>query len=76
LGGIVFVKRDELRWRDAPSIYGPLRTFCKRWGETSVFTRTIERPAAAGAEPTTITFDAAYHKLHRTTSNLRIQWAT
>ena len=42
LSGIVFVNRNGLRWRDAPSDYGPHKPFdnsWKRWGETGVFLR-------------------------------------
>jgi len=36
LSGIVLVNRNGLRWRDAPSDYGPYKTLYnrwKRWGE-------------------------------------------
>ena len=39
LSGIVFVNRNGLRWRDAPSAYGPHKTLYnrwKRWGERGV----------------------------------------
>jgi transposase len=62
LSGIVFANRNGLRWRNAPSAYGPhkpassvvertLYNRWKRWGETGVFTRMIEGLAAVGAEP-------------------------
>lgn len=54
LSGIVFVDRNGLRWRDAPSDYGPHKTLYnrwKRWGEAGVFTRMMEGLAATGAEP-------------------------
>ena len=31
LSGIVFVNRNRLRWRDAPSAYGPHKTLYNRW---------------------------------------------
>jgi transposase len=31
LSGIVFVNRNCLRWRDAPSDYGPHKTLYNRW---------------------------------------------
>lgn len=31
LSGIVFVNRNGLRWRDAPSTYDPYRTLYNRW---------------------------------------------
>lgn len=30
LGGIIFVNRNGLRWRDAPREYGPAKTFYNR----------------------------------------------
>jgi len=54
LSGIVFVNRDGLRWRDAPSAYGPHKTLhgrWKRWGERGVFTRMMEGLAAGMPSP-------------------------
>ncbi|MBM7404544.1 transposase [Sphingomonas sp. JUb134] len=76
LSGIVFVNRNGLRWRDAPSAYGPHKTLYnrwKRWGEAGVFTRMMEGLAAAGAEPKTVMIDATYLKAHRTASSLRVK---
>ena len=61
LSGIVFVNRNGLRWRDAPSAYGPHKTLYnrwKRWGEAGVFTRIMEGLAAVNAEPKTVMIDA------------------
>jgi len=52
--GIVFVKRNGLRWRDAPSAYGPHKTLYnrwKRWSERGVFARTMEGLATTDAGP-------------------------
>ncbi len=76
LSGIVFVNKNGLRWRDAPSAYGPHKTLYnrwKRWGEAGVFTRMMEGLAAAGAEPQTVMIDATYLKAHRTASSLRVK---
>ena len=76
LGGIVFVNRNGLRWRDAPGEYGPYKTLynrLKRWGESGVFTRMMEGLAAKGAEPQTVMIDATYLKAHRTASSLRVK---
>ena len=57
LSGIVFVNRNGLRWRDAPSAYGSHKTLYnrwKRWGERGVFTRMMEGLAAGDAEPKTV----------------------
>ncbi len=84
LSGIIFVNRNGLRWRDAPSEYGPhkpvssavertLYNRWKRWGEAGVFTRMMEGLAVAGAEPQTAMIDATYLKAHRTASSLRVK---
>jgi transposase len=74
LSGIIFVNRDELRWRDAPKDYGPHRALYnrwKRWSEMGVFVRMMEGLAAAGAEPKTDMIDATYLKTRRAASSLR-----
>ena len=76
LSGIVFVNRNWLRWRDAPSDYGPHKTLYnrwKRWGAAGVFMRMMGGLAAAGAEPKTLMIDATYLKAHRTASSLRVK---
>ncbi|WP_425442609.1 IS5 family transposase [Sphingomonas adhaesiva] len=73
LSGIVFVNKNGLRWRDAPSAYGPHKTLYnrwKRWGEAGVFTRMMEGLETASAEPGTVMIDATYLKAHRTASSL------
>ena len=74
LSGIV--NGNGLRWRDAPSVYGPHKTLYnrwKRWGERGVFTRMMEGLAAGDAEPQTVMIDATYLKAHRTASSLRVK---
>ena len=76
LSGIVFVNRNGLRWRDAPSGYGPYKALynCwKRWGEMGVCLRMMEGLAAADADPKTVMIDATYLKAHRTASSLRVK---
>ena len=73
--GIVFINKNELCRRDAPSAYGPPKTLYnrwKRWGERGVFARRMEgRAAVAEAEWRTVIIDAAYLKAHRTAASLR-----
>ena len=72
----MFVNRNGLRWRDAPSAYGPhkmLYNRWKRWGERRVFVRMMEGLAAADAEPKTVMIDATSLKAHRTASSLRVK---
>ncbi len=76
LSGIVFVNRNGLRSRDAPSKYGPHKTLYnrwKRWGVAGVFTRMMDGLTTAGAEPQTVMIDATYLKAHRTASSLRVK---
>ena len=76
ISGIIYVIRNGLQWRDAPTGYGPHKTLYnrwKRWGEAGVFTRMMEGLAAAGAEPQTVMIDATYLKAHRTASSLRVK---
>lgn len=45
LSGIIFVNRNGLRWRDAPTVYGPSKTLYnrwKRWGAMGIFVRMME----------------------------------
>ncbi len=44
LSGIIFINRNDLRWRDAPKEYGPHKTLfnrCKRWSEKSIFAQMM-----------------------------------
>lgn len=61
LGGIIFINRNGLRWRDAPKEYGPPKTLFNRWkrsSEMGVFARIFEGLAADVVEPITIMIDA------------------
>jgi transposase len=74
LSGIIFVNRNGLRWRDAPSEYGPPKTLYNRWRRWSglgVFARMMAGLAAEAEMPKTVMIDATYLKAHRTASSLR-----
>ena len=76
LSGIIFVNRNGLRWRDAPSAYGPHKTLYnrwKRWSEAGVFVRMMEGLSGAQTERRTVMIDATYLKAHRTASSLRVK---
>ena len=76
VSGIVFVIRNGLRWRDAPSAYGPHKTLYnrwKRWSEAGVFVRMMEGLSGAQTERRTVMIDATYLKAHRTASSLRVK---
>ncbi len=51
LSGIIFINRNGLRWRDAPSAYGPHKTLYNRWVRWSrmgVFARILTALASEG----------------------------
>ena len=76
LSGIIFINRNGLRWRDAPSEYGPPKTLYnrwKRWSGMGVFARMMAGLAAEADVPKTIMIDATFLKAHRTASSLRIK---
>lgn len=61
----MFVKRNELRWCDAPKDFGPYKTpynRWKRWGEEGIFLQMMEGLSAACSEPKTVVMDATYFK--------------
>ena len=76
LSGIIFVNRNGLRWRDAPSVYGPHKTLYnrwKRWSETGVFVRMMEGLSGGKAGRRTILIEATYLKALRMASSLGIK---
>ena len=73
LSGIVFVNRNGLRWRDAPSAYGPHKTLYNRfirWSRMGVFDRIFAALAGEGPKPERIMIDATHLKAHRTAASL------
>ena len=73
MSGIVFVIRNGLRWRDAPSGYGPHKTLYNRfvrWSRLGVFNRIFAALAAEGGPPDLLMVDATHLKAHRTASSL------
>ena len=76
LSGIIFINRNDLGWRDAPSAYGPHKTLYnrwKRWSDNGVFARIMVGLATERAEHKTIMIDATYLKAHRTASSLCVK---
>ena len=73
VSGIIFVIRNGLRWRDAPSAYGPHKTIYNRfirWSRLGVFNRIFAELAAKGAKPDQLMIDATPPKAHRTAASL------
>ena len=73
ISGIIFVLRNGLRWRDAPSEYGPHKTLYNRfvrWSRMGVFQRIFATLAAEPGEPERLLLDSTHLKAHRTAASL------
>ena len=73
ISGIIFVIRNGLRWRDAPSEYGPHKTIYNRfirWSRMGVFNRIFAALSAKGGKPDRLMIDATHLKAHRTAASL------
>ena len=73
ISGIIHVLRNGLRWRDAPSDYGPHKTIYNRfvrWTRLGVFNRIFSALTAEAQEPDTVMIDATHLKAHRTAASL------
>jgi len=73
VSGIILVIENGLRWRDAPSEYGPHKTLYnrfKRWSRMGVFDTLFSHLAISGAPSDTLMIDATHLKAHRTASSL------
>ena len=76
LSGIIHVIRNGLRWRDAPSDFGPHKTLYNRWARWShmgVFARILTELAAQGDATDTLMIDATHLKAHRTASSMGLK---
>jgi len=73
ISGIVFVIKNGLRWRDAPSEYGPHKTLYNRfirWSRMGVFDRIFAELAAELGLPRRLIIDSTHLKAHRTAASL------
>ena len=73
VSGIVYVIRNGLQWKDAPSGYGPRKTLYNRfirWSRLGVFDRIFAGLAGEGPKPERIMIDATHLKAHRTAASL------
>lgn len=73
VSGIIHVLRNGLRWRDAPTIYGPHKTLYNRyvrWARLGVFDRMFASLAGAAGCPERIMIDSTHLKAHRTAASL------
>ena len=73
LSGIIYVIRNGLQWRDAPTAYGPHKTLYNRfirWSRMGVFDRIFAALAAVGGPPERLMIDSTHLKAHRTAASL------
>ena len=73
VSGIIFVIRNGLPWRHAPSDYGPHKTIYDRfirWSRLGVFNKIFVALAAKGGKPDQLMIDATHLKAHRTAASL------
>jgi putative transposase len=73
ISGIIFVIRNGLRWRGAPSEYGPPRTIYNRfirWSRMGVFNKIFAGLAAKAGKTNQLMIDAMHLKAHRTAASL------
>ena len=73
VSGIVYVIRNGLQWKDAPSGYGPHKTLYNRfirWSRMGVFDRIFAGLAGEGPKPERIMIDATHLKAHRAAASL------
>ncbi|KIX16198.1 transposase [Paracoccus sp. 228] len=76
LRGIIFIIRNGLRWRNAPTASGPHKTLYsrwRRWSEKGIFARMMAGLAAEHGEETTVIIDATYLKAHRTAISMAVK---
>lgn len=76
LCGIIFIHRNSLRWRDAPSGYAPPKTLYsrwKRWSEKGIFARMLLELADQAGDTDTLMIDATHLKTHRTATSMRLK---
>ncbi len=73
ISGIIFVIKNGLRWRDAPSGYGPHKTIYNRfvrWSRLGVFNKIFSELARKAGKSSRLMIDATHLKAHRTAASL------
>ena len=67
VSGIVHVIRNDLRWRDAPAVYGPHKTLYNRfvrWSHMGIFDRIFANLAAESGPPDRV-MDSGFRGYHQ-----------
>src|ERR1700689_5110176 len=70
---MVFVIKNGVRWRDAPSKYAPHKTIYNRfvrWSRLGVFNKIFAELARKGGKTERVMIDATHLKAHRTAASL------
>jgi transposase len=73
LSGKIYIKKNGLQWKDAPSVYGPPKTLYNRfvrWSRMGVFARIFSELAQPGSDGEVIMIDSTHLKAHRTAASL------
>lgn len=73
LSGIVYVIRNGLQWKDAPTAYGPHKTLYNRfirWSRLGVFDRIFVALTEQAGRSKRLMIDATHLKAHRTSASL------
>jgi putative transposase len=73
ISGIIFVIRNGLRWRDAPSEYAPPKTIYNRfipWSRVGVLNKIFAGLAVKAGKPDQLMIDATHLKAHRPAARL------
>jgi transposase len=76
LSGIIFIHRNGLMWKHAPTAYGPPKALYnrwKRWSRMGVFATIMTELAVQAQETEIVMIDATHAKAHRTASSLAVQ---
>jgi transposase len=63
LSGIIYIKKNGLQWKDAPSVYGPPKTLYNRfvrWSRMGVFARIFVELPQPGPNGETIMIDSTH----------------
>ena len=72
ISGIIHVIKNGLRWRDAPSDYGPHKTLYNRfvrWSRLGIFNHIFSMLSSSGRQDI-LQIDATHIKAHRTACSL------
>lgn len=73
LSGIIYVIRNGLQWKDAPSGYGPHKTLYNRfirWSRLGVFAQIFSALTGKAGVPDELMIDSTHLKAHRTAASL------